>query len=420
MHQHFIRNFSKASSMSKLLYICLTGSFKVPFSGVEKKIVTKLKCFAEQSEKLVVVFPWKNSFKENTDINCEVVYIFDKKPKSHRFLNETLQNYLLYKELGNKIAPYLDSGYNAVCRYPMSSIGLLRLVKKFPEKITFEHNTKELEETTLNVNREKKTLKFSLRPSLFFQYAEKVFLPVFIEKRNGHKVLKYAKSGVCVTHELAEYEKSRCSGYRTRAISNGINVGEHTPVAYKPIGDSINVIMLNGFEAARGLERCIIGLKEYKGKENFQFHIFGKNTAYEIELMKKNNLEDHIHFHDLVNKEQLDQVINDFHFGLSGLAAYKKGMTEGCSLKVREYLSRGLPVILAQKDTDLSFNPEAKNLYMELPCNEMPLDFEYIASRAREIYADVSVNSKVRAFAEKEIQYSEKIAQIIEFVNSDD
>lgn len=80
-------------------------------------------------------------------------------------------------------------------------------VCKNPNAVVFEHNTKELEEAVLNVTKLKSKISFSLRPSIFFNYIEQIILPVYIERRRTKKVLQYAKAGVCVTHELAEYEK---------------------------------------------------------------------------------------------------------------------------------------------------------------------------------------------------------------------
>ncbi|MBK6836156.1 MAG: hypothetical protein IPG89_18550 [Bacteroidetes bacterium] len=346
-----------------MVYICLSGNFKHPFSGVEKKIVSKLACLSQQTERLTVVFPYKNNFKETTNINCDVVYLFESKPKRYRYLDITFQNYKLYNRMNEVVSPLIKEGSCVLFRFPMSSIGLLKFVKMNPNAVVFEHNTKELEEALLNVNKLKSKISFSLRPSIFFNYIEQIILPVFIERRITKKVLQYAKAGVCVTHELAEYEKKRFSGYKTVVISNGIDVNLFSPISYKPIEKTINIIMLNGFEAEwRGLDRYIVGIKKYKGTYDFQFHVYGKNLSEEIASTKQNGLDSKIHFHDVTSKEELDKVMESFHFGLSDLASFRKDMLEGCSLKIREYLSRGLPVILAQRDTDLSFNKKCGRL----------------------------------------------------------
>lgn len=54
-----------------------------------------------------------------------------------------------------------------------------------------------------------------------------------------------------------------------------------------------------------------------------------------------------------LNKEELVDVYRKIDIGIGTLALHRKGMKEACPLKVREYLSLGIPTIIAYEDKDL-------------------------------------------------------------------
>jgi len=61
-----------------------------------------------------------------------------------------------------------------------------------------------------------------------------------------------------------------------------------------------------------------------------------------------------VHLHGFLNRIQLREVYLNTDVACGTLALHRKNMEEACTLKVREYLAYGLPVILAYRDTDLS------------------------------------------------------------------
>jgi glycosyltransferase involved in cell wall biosynthesis len=58
-------------------------------------------------------------------------------------------------------------------------------------------------------------------------------------------------------------------------------------------------------------------------------------------------------FHGYLEKEEARAVLAKDDVGLGTLALHRKGMDEASSLKTREYLAYGIPVIIPYVDTDL-------------------------------------------------------------------
>jgi hypothetical protein len=91
-------------------------------------------------------------------------------------------------------------------------------------------------------------------------------------------------------------------------------------------------------------------LKEY------DFHLVGPEINDSIQL---SNLKQH----GYLNKEKLYQLYQKMDIAVGSLALYRNGMSEGSTLKVKEYAAFGLPIIINHKDVDL----QGQEFVLELP-----------------------------------------------------
>jgi len=80
----------------------------------------------------------------------------------------------------------------------------------------------------------------------------------------------------------------------------------------------------------------------------------------DIDVIGFDGLEDgsqkpaNLEFHGYLEKDQARAVLAKDDVGLGTLALHRKGMDEASSLKTREYLAYGIPVIIPYIDTDLA------------------------------------------------------------------
>jgi hypothetical protein len=65
------------------------------------------------------------------------------------------------------------------------------------------------------------------------------------------------------------------------------------------------------------------------------------------------NLPSNLMFHGYLDKEEARRVLSGDDVGLGTVALHRKAMDEASSLKTREYLAYGIPIIVPYKDTDL-------------------------------------------------------------------
>jgi Glycosyl transferases group 1 len=200
---------------------------------------------------------------------------------------------------------------------------ILKLLKKY--KTVLEINSDEIGEL-------KRLAKTNLKNKIRFLY--------FLATKN--LILTKVAGIVCVTHEISNL--SYLAKVKKKFVApNSINLNDYNIISKKRIKNKVQIfIMGNMNQAWIGLDH-IIRLAMLT-EDELHFHVVGLKPSEEINI--KN-----ITFYGFLAKEGYQQIIANCNIGLGPLAFYKNGMNEACSLKIREYLAYGLPIIISHNDT---------------------------------------------------------------------
>ena len=136
-------------------------------------------------------------------------------------------------------------------------------------------------------------------------------------------------------------------GIETINTGNGIDIDEIRKRKVSDHGDEINLVAAAVVRDWHGYDRLIEGLSNYKGDRKISFHLAGDGPSLLIykELVKKYNLEDKVHFYGLVNKDKLDEIYDIADIAVESLGWHRSKVKFGTSIKTREYLAKGLPII---------------------------------------------------------------------------
>lgn len=172
----------------------------------------------------------------------------------------------------------------------------------------------------------------------------------------GNFCISFSSGVIGVTNEIIKYEKSRliCQAKSKKSIvyPNGIfidedNVFKDNDFVIKNKSDTPEILFVASyFFEWHGLDLLLQDLRNTES--NFILHIIGVvNDSH-----KKIADNDHrVIFHGSLSKMEINTIANNCSIGLSSFALNRKGMSEACTLKVREYLSLGLPVYSGHYDT---------------------------------------------------------------------
>lgn len=291
-------------------------------------------------------------------------------------------------------------------RYHLSSYQFYKICKKYGSKIAIEYQTKNIDE----INSFKQQNPFGMRPSKLLSWLEHQFVPLYREKIWGKLVLGKIKYIVGVTNEITNYQKSRAWAGKPHAItiSNGIST-EACNVAQWPTfnGSKIILAMLVGSVEGsdwNGIDLVVKGIQAYTGNVQFEFWLCGDNSK---KVFEENNFFKSLGY---CNKAQIADVLHNAHAMLGAFALERKKISEGSTLKMREYLAAGKPVVYGYSDTDADKLAERGLLLKCKPC-EVPIVAE-IAEYVTALYNNENAKQEIRNFAEMYLDFKVKMLEL--------
>jgi hypothetical protein len=165
---------------------------------------------------------------------------------------------------------------------------------------------------------------------------------------------------VSVTNELARAPGLARYDKPTVVIANGADPDAVEPLpASAPNGRRLSAVILVGYIAPwigahklKTLARALPGL---------DVHVVGDVG----DTFAGMSLPPNLILHGRLPRDEYRDILSRSDFGIGPLALHRLGLTESSSLKVREYLLHGLPVLLANDDTD--FLGETPWYLMQIP-----------------------------------------------------
>lgn len=171
-------------------------------------------------------------------------------------------------------------------------------------------------------------------------------------------------------------------GVKTLRIINGIDVNKYPRKRIGNDSDDIHMLAVAMFQKHHGYERIINGIKEYynksKSRMNIKLYLVGEGDELELyrKIVNENNLGKYVEIFGLKDGSELDRIYDDSDIGLGSFGFYKAGFNVASSLKIREYLSKGIPVAVGVSQDIFALEP--CEYYIEFDNNDSNVDIEKI------------------------------------------
>jgi glycosyltransferase involved in cell wall biosynthesis len=145
-------------------------------------------------------------------------------------------------------------------------------------------------------------------------------------------------------------------GVTATSITNCISwpIEPVTLIKKKIEDENVQVVGVASQAIWHGYDRFIEGMSIYP-KSNVIFHIVGDGPSL-IELkslVQRLNLTDNVIFHGRLDGEELNHLLLNMDCGIDSLARHRVGVTHNSSLKAKEYLAYGLPVVMSHIDLSI-------------------------------------------------------------------
>lgn len=271
----------------------------------------------------------------------------------------------------------------------------------WPGRIISEHHTKELAE----FRNEPKTFRNVSR-----MLGEALIAPAILRRCVGV---------IGVTDEIRDFQCARRRSLAPSAtVSNGVDVDGVRFTRFQPFdGRRLALIFVAArFRPWHGLDRLLDGLDRYRGDVVIELRLVGSVHASDLQRIAEHTSPNvRIQLLGTLTGAELDAQFASANLAVSSLALDRNGLSEGCVLKTREYVARGIPFLYGYRDIDLDTDCEFA-LHLGEP--GPPIDMAAIVEFAARVAKRRGIDETMRNYARARMDWRIKMSQMIEFVES--
>lgn len=369
----------------KMIYITPHGAYSTP-TGTEKGVENKILQQMRNLEKIGVEI-------DRIDIGLSMNGLISG-VKSWVGASQSIRNALFREDVDviyiRQLFPYF--------------VYALLIGKKHHSKVIFE--LQDIESVANKVTLDNSFLK-NIR-SLYLKLADLLF---------GKYIKSHADGLVSVTSEITTYNcRLTHNCVRCITLGNGIAVSS-LPVRKITISNNLDlhILVVANVSYWHGIDRFIVGMKEYKGLRSIILHIVGSGYALRNleSLTDSLELSDHVIFHGFKSGTDLDAMFDQCHIAIGGLADFRRGLKEVSLLKNREYCARGIPFVLVAKDIDF---PDEWAYTLHVPATEDPINMERVITFVERVMKDPNHPQEMRKYAEQHLDWYPKMKILKEFL----
>lgn len=213
-------------------------------------------------------------------------------------------------------------------------------------------------------------------------------------------------------------------GVPTIRVLNGIDVDAEKMVQGCLKDSVIRLGTVAFLNKSHGYERWIKGLaKYYQGNFNIivEIHIIGDGAAlsYYKKFVRRYQMENYVIFYGKKEGKELDEIYNNIDIALGAFGAYKERIFRASSLKIREYLAKGLPVISGCKE-DVFEDVPGFPYYLEMRNDDSIINIDDVLHFYDKIYHNgisrQDVRNEIRNFAKEKVDISVTMIPVINYI----
>lgn len=228
-----------------------------------------------------------------------------------------------------------------------------------------------------------------------------------------------------VNRSITMQQNNMYLGMKNISILNGIIVNKVKIINNYSIlkKKEINLGIVASFQPVHGIDLLIQNLGEYYkdpiNEKKIFVHVVGDGILkdeYE-KLVKKYNLEKYVFFYGFKFDEELEKIYQKFDIGVCELAPFRREYKVSSSLKSREYLAKGLPIISAVKIDALNEN---NWFYKLIDTSTYKIDINEIIDFYESIYLkneDInSIRLKIREFSKNNLDMKITLQPIAKYL----
>lgn len=207
------------------------------------------------------------------------------------------------------------------------------------------------------------------------------------------------------------------NGIPAMNIVNGVDV-EALPLHQPRTLGPVSLLALASMSHWQGYDRLIESLAAYCGETDVIIHMAGGEGDGSLAAWKKlaqeRGVGDRVVFHGEVHGERLNALAAECDLGIGGLGLYRKKQFQSMTLKLREYMARGLPFVYAVDDPSI---PEESPFSLRLPNDDSAIDMQQLVDFALATRRQPDLPERMRSYARSNMSWQGILRTVLEKVD---
>lgn len=245
---------------------------------------------------------------------------------------------------------------------------------------------------------------------------------IFITKWRDQYYRRYLKG--LIDRIVTFSGDKRIFGIDTIKAKNGIDLEEtkrRNCLSAAKKRDSLHLFCAAYFDYWHGIDRLLYGmLRYYKrgGKRRIVLHLAGQGPA--VPKLKaiagSKYLQGNVFFHGHLDTDGLDKLYNGCDLAIESLGCHRKDVPVSSTLKSREYLAKGIPIVYSG-EIDV-FMGKKIDFALQVPADESPIDIKTVLQfydRLQMSYTNRELTEKIRSFAEQTVGMEHAVQPLADY-----
>ncbi len=196
-------------------------------------------------------------------------------------------------------------------------------------------------------------------------------------------------------------------------IVNGVSADQLPLHAPRPEGSAVQLLALASMSYWQGYDRLLRSLADYRGTVPVRILMAGGegdgSLAAWKQLAHELGVSDRVVFTGPLSGEPLNDAVARCDIGIGGLGLHRIGQYRSTTLKLREYMARGLPFVYAVEDPSI---PQDDRFCLQLPNDDSPIDMEQLVRFSLRSRSEPGLAEEMRAYAKQHMSWEGALAEV--------
>lgn len=234
-------------------------------------------------------------------------------------------------------------------------------------------------------------------------------MAVRVFARSGKRFAGLVDYYTLIGSECPEYFR----GKPAIEIANGVSLETIPLKKFSELKSEIHMLALASMRDWQGFDRVIRGMGSYSGEYRLVLHLAGQDFDGSVQRWLKTadelGLSSDVVYHGALYDEKLAEMFDTCHFAIGSMGFHRKGAAVGSSLKVREYIARGIPFIYGYEDSALTGN---EWFALNFPADDSPVDFDKVVPWIKGIYNRNEFLQEIRQYAGEHLSWETQFSRV--------